>query len=52
VVTTVPVQRPYLDPSRCIGCGVCEHVCPVRDLPAVRVTSVGESRSKSNAILL
>ena len=52
VVTTVPLQRPHLDPSRCIGCGICEHVCPVRDLPAVRVSSVGESRSKSNAILL
>jgi polyferredoxin len=51
-ITTVPLQRPHLDPSRCIGCGTCEHVCPVRDLPAVRVTSVGESRSKSNAILL
>lgn len=44
--------RPHLDPSRCIGCGACEHVCPVRDEAAVRVTSVGETRSKSNVILL
>lgn len=49
---TVRLRRPHLDPSQCIGCGACEHVCPVRDEAAVRVTSVGESRSKSNVILL
>jgi hypothetical protein len=27
-------------------------VCPVQDKPAVYVTSVGETRSKSNVILL
>ncbi len=49
---TVHVQRPHVDPSLCIGCGACEKVCPVQDKPAVYVTSVGESRSKSNVILL
>ena len=46
------VKQPYLDPSRCVGCGACEHACPIQDRPAVYVTSVGESRSRSNQILL
>ncbi len=49
---SVKVQRPHVDPSLCIGCGACEKVCPVQDKPAVYVTSVGESRSKTNVILL
>ncbi len=48
----VHVQRPHVDPQLCIGCGACEKVCPVQDRPAVYVTSVGESRSRSNVILL
>jgi len=46
------VKQPYLDPSRCLGCGACEYACPVQDRPAVYVTSVGESRSRTNQILL
>ncbi len=49
---TVTVQRPHVDPSRCIGCGSCEKMCPVQDEPAIYVTNVGESRSKANVILL
>lgn len=48
----VHVQRPHVDPQLCIGCGACEKVCPVQDRPAVYVTSVGESRSRTNVILL
>ena len=46
------VKQPYLDPSHCVGCGACEYACPVQDRPAVYVTSVGESRSRTNQILL
>ncbi len=51
-MSTVHVQRPHVDPSLCIGCGACEKVCPVQDKPAVYVTNVGETRSKTNVILL
>lgn len=48
----VTLQRPHVDPSLCIGCGACEKACPVVDKPAISVTSAGESRSKTNVILL
>ncbi|MCP4705059.1 MAG: 4Fe-4S dicluster domain-containing protein [candidate division Zixibacteria bacterium] len=48
----VLVKRPYIDPALCTGCGACEYACPVMDKRAVYVTSVGESRSQKNQILL
>jgi polyferredoxin len=51
-MTTVKLQRPHVDPALCIGCGACEKVCPVVDKPAVYVTNAGESRSRTNVILL
>jgi len=47
----VRLQRPYVDPARCIGCGMCEHECPVSGLRAIRVYSENESRSKSGRML-
>ena len=51
-IEMVHVQRPHVDPALCIGCGACEKACPIQDKPAVYVTSVGETRSKTNVILL
>ncbi len=48
----VKLTRPYVDPEACIGCGICEHECPVADLRAIRVTAVGETRSKERSLLL
>jgi ferredoxin len=46
------VKQPLLDPARCVGCGACEYACPVQDQPAIYVTSIGESRSRTNQFLL
>jgi len=43
---------PFINTKLCIGCGICENKCPVVDKPAVYVTSVGESRSERNQLLL
>lgn len=48
----VVVKRPHVDPALCIGCGACEYACPVWDRKAIYITSVGESRSETNQILL
>jgi polyferredoxin len=49
---TTMVKRPFIDPDLCTGCGACEYACPVVDRPAIYVTSVGETRSSENQILL
>ena len=46
------VHQPQVVASRCIGCGICQHECPVRDLPAIRVTAAGESRDPERDFLL
>lgn len=46
------LKRPFVEPALCIGCGSCENHCPVADHAAIRVTSVGETRSKKNRMLL
>lgn len=48
----IVLKRPHIDLDRCIGCGVCEARCPIFDRAAVRVSSVGESRSATNRVVL
>ncbi len=50
--TTKMLKRPFVDPKLCIGCGICENKCPIRDQAAVRVTSIGETRSLVNQMIL
>jgi formate hydrogenlyase subunit 6/NADH:ubiquinone oxidoreductase subunit I len=33
------LKRPFVDPTKCVGCGICEHECPIRGPSAVRVGS-------------
>ena len=48
----VVLNKPFMVPDLCIGCGICQNECPVTDSPAVYVTSVGESRSIDRRLLL
>ena len=48
----VRLQRPFMDPARCTGCGMCEHECPVSGLRAIRVYAENESRSRSGRMLI
>jgi ferredoxin len=47
----VRLERPFVDPARCIGCGMCEHECPVSGQRAIRVFSENESRAGSGRLL-
>ena len=50
---SIAVQKaPVIDLDLCTGCGICENKCPVMDDPAIFVTSVGETRSEENRLLL
>jgi MauM/NapG family ferredoxin protein len=49
---TKKLKRPYVDPNLCIGCGICENKCPIRDQAGVRITSIGETRSSVNRMIL
>jgi polyferredoxin len=48
----VLLNKPFIVPDLCIGCGICQAECPVVDQPAVYVTAVGESRSRGRRLLL
>ncbi len=48
----VRLQQPYIDPVRCIGCGVCEHECPVRGQRAVRITAENETRHPQRRMII
>jgi polyferredoxin len=50
--TKVTLNKPYVRPELCIGCGICERECPVVDSAAVYVTAVGETRSEDRSLLL
>ncbi|MFH1032937.1 MAG: 4Fe-4S binding protein [Pseudomonadota bacterium] len=52
VEVAVRLQQPQIDPSRCIGCGVCEHECPVSGRRAIRIFAENESRSPKRSLLL
>jgi len=52
VLVQVCLQKPYVDVEKCIGCGICEHECPVSGKRAIRVTAENETRSTERAFLL
>lgn len=48
----VVLNKPFIVPDLCIGCGICQTECPVTDSRAVYVTPVGETRSEDRRLLL
>jgi polyferredoxin len=48
----VRLQLPHVDPAQCIGCGVCEHECPVKGRRAIRVTAENETREQRHRLLI
>jgi formate hydrogenlyase subunit 6/NADH:ubiquinone oxidoreductase subunit I len=46
----VRLQRPWVDPAQCIGCGICEHECPVSGRRAIRVSAENESRNQKHSL--
>ncbi len=52
ITIQIRLQRPYMDISKCIGCGICEHECPVHGKKAVRISAEGETRSPEKRLLL
>ena len=48
----VRLSRPFVDAAKCIGCGMCEHECPVSGQRAIRVYSENESRSGPGRMLI
>ncbi len=48
----VRLQKPRVDIEKCIGCGVCEHECPVSGKKAIMVSAEGETRSADRTLLL
>ena len=48
----VRLQKPQIEPHRCVGCGICENRCPVGEEAGIRVSSVGETRDPLNRMVL
>lgn len=48
----IRLKQPHVDPERCLGCGICEHECPVSGLRAIRVSAENESRNRKRRLLL
>jgi len=48
----VRLQQPLIDPDKCIGCGICEHECPVGGRAAIRVGPAGQTRNGERSLLI
>jgi polyferredoxin len=48
----IALKQPHIDPGLCIGCGICVAKCVIKGEPAVRISSVSETRNPANGLLL
>ncbi|MDY7109846.1 MAG: 4Fe-4S binding protein [Planctomycetota bacterium] len=44
--STIVLQQPSVDEDLCIGCGICEHVCPLEGLAGVRIESLRDEAAR------
>jgi ferredoxin len=44
--STIVLQQPSVDEELCIGCGICEHVCPLEGLAGVRIESLRDEAAR------
>jgi polyferredoxin len=52
IQVAIRLQQPFVDPRACIGCGICEHECPVQGKRAIRVSAENESRHLEHRLIL
>lgn len=52
LIIAIRLQKPVVNPEQCIGCGVCEHECPVRGKRAIRITAENETRNPEHFLFL
>jgi len=45
--TVEGVRRPFVEVHKCVGCGICENVCPIQPMAAIRVFAFGDKRNLS-----
>lgn len=38
------IRRPFVEEHKCVGCGICENVCPIQPTAAIRAFSFGDKR--------
>jgi len=38
-------RKPFVDDTKCVGCGACENACPIQPTAAIRVYSIGDKRT-------
>jgi ferredoxin len=48
----IRLQQPLVDPEHCIGCGICQHECPVKGKRAIRVSAENETRNRDHRLLI
>jgi len=45
------LERPFVIEDKCVGCGQCEHGCPVNGPAAIHVTPIGEVRKSTGSYI-
>ena len=49
MVPEIPIAVPFVNESKCSGCGLCEHHCPVQAKAAIVVEPMGALRLKNES---